>query len=527
MNVNKFNSITPLKKIFIVLMSISLLFHFQCASNRIERTNGNEQIIKEYKPKKNANYMKLHLKNGDVCVLNDWRINKDDKTVEGSGDKFDYNRELTDTGNFIIPIGDIALAESNQLKNSGASSSLTFITFLSGLVSIICITNPKACFGSCPTFYWYDGEDYLIQAEGFSSSISPALEETDIDALYKVKPFNRNLELKLKNEAYETHVIKKANILALKKSEGNRVFATSDNKFYEVNNISNPIQAIDLYGDCSEKLCEFDGVERYSSSDSNNLAAKEIIDLTFEKSGSAEKGLILASRQTIMTTFLFYQTLAYMGTDAGYFLANLERNPELYKNLIDIPRNELGLIEVYVENENGVYDKIGDIGEHGPISTDIKIIPLEKIKTGEEIKIRLKMAKGLWRIDYTALVDIVGEVEPITISPGSTFPVYTESGNKVTDLLTVKDSFLVTLPGEEYYLNYILPEDYKNYELFLESRGYYLEWMREEWYAEENPDKVMQMLFNPKQYYKDLAPQFKMIEAGMEETFWSSKYVLP
>lgn len=37
----------------------------------------------------------------------------------------------------------------------------------------------------------------------------------------------------------------------------------------------------------------------------------------------------------------------------------------------------------------------------------------------------------------------------------------------------------------------------------------------------------MQMLFNTKQYYKDLAPQFKMIEAEMEETFWSSKYVLP
>ena len=37
----------------------------------------------------------------------------------------------------------------------------------------------------------------------------------------------------------------------------------------------------------------------------------------------------------------------------------------------------------------------------------------------------------------------------------------------------------------------------------------------------------LQMFLNPKQYYKDLAPQFKKVEAEMEETFWSSKYVYP
>ena len=86
---------------------------------------------------------------------------------------------------------------------------------------------------------------------------------------------------------------------------------------------------------------------------------------------------------------------------------------------------------------------------------------------------------------------------------------------------------LITYPGEEYLLNYELPEDYNNYELFIEPEGYYLEWMRNEWLAEENSNKVYEMFFNPKQYYKDLAPQFKKIEAEMEETFWSSKYVYP
>src|SRR5690606_41304072 len=83
---------------------------------------------------------------------------------------------------------------------------------------------------------------------------------------------------------------------------------------------------------------------------------------------------------------------------------------------------------------------------------------------------------------------------------------------------------LITLPGDSYFLNYELPDDYKNYELFMQSKGYYLEWMREEWLPEENPLKVYQMFYNPKQFFKDLAPQYKLIEAGMEETFWRSKY---
>ncbi len=84
---------------------------------------------------------------------------------------------------------------------------------------------------------------------------------------------------------------------------------------------------------------------------------------------------------------------------------------------------------------------------------------------------------------------------------------------------------LLTYPGDKYFLNYKLPEDFEHYELFLQSRGYYLEWLRKEWLAEEDPSKVYEMFFNSKQFFKDMAPQFKKIEGKMEESFWSSKYV--
>ena len=143
-----------------------------------------------------------------------------------------------------------------------------------------------------------------------------------------------------------------------------------------------------------------------------------------------------------------------------------------------------------------------------------------------QINIRLRMAKGLWRIDYTALAELGDKVDPIIIKPSSSFPQKINSSD-VVGLLNNQDSVLITFPGDEYFLNYKLPSDFAEYELFMESQGYYLEWMRNEWLSEENSSKVYQMLFNPAQYYKDLAQQFKKVESDMEETFWSSKYVYP
>lgn len=83
---------------------------------------------------------------------------------------------------------------------------------------------------------------------------------------------------------------------------------------------------------------------------------------------------------------------------------------------------------------------------------------------------------------------------------------------------------LVTLPGDAYDVAYLLPPQPERYELFLESRGYYLEWMRQEWLAEENPWLALRMLADPAGMLRVLAPAYKRGEAGMEEIFWGSRY---
>jgi hypothetical protein len=83
---------------------------------------------------------------------------------------------------------------------------------------------------------------------------------------------------------------------------------------------------------------------------------------------------------------------------------------------------------------------------------------------------------------------------------------------------------LVTRPGDVYTYAFSLPRDVARYELFLESQGYYLEWMRDEWLAEENRARAAQLVSNPEQLLRDVAPEFKRQESSMEALFWGSRY---
>ena len=83
---------------------------------------------------------------------------------------------------------------------------------------------------------------------------------------------------------------------------------------------------------------------------------------------------------------------------------------------------------------------------------------------------------------------------------------------------------VVTLPGDSYTLVYERPMDFANRELFLESRGYYLEWMREEWMQEENPLALAELLLLPGRALKRLAPAYKELEPQFEAAFWGSRY---
>jgi hypothetical protein len=508
-----------------VMIVLAIIFFSSCITQAIKRELHNTSEVSSLN--KDLKYMKAHMKDGTVYLFSNWSFDRKNETITGFGRYLDTNRRLIEERRlnenmlssqpkFVLNIDQIALLETND-PGPSLAGGLAVVTGVTAALTLFCLTNPKACFGSCPTFYAHDGEEMTLMAEGFSKSVSPKLEANDIDMLYHAIP-SELFKLKLTNEALETHSIRQANLLIFEKREGERVFVSPDGRFYKVNSVNSPLKwSAPENADIGIILCA-DGKEYFSSADPNNLNAKEEIILTFSSLDSSSKGLVIGKRQTMMTTYLMYQGLAYMGNSTTFWMARLENGKyKSGRNIFDI----LGGIEVYQKDKNGKWVYTGEIHETGPIASDFSIIPLHSVM-GDKLEVKLVMNRGLWRVDFLGLAIIDNEVYPDVISPKKVEVVHGSDTDPITSLLD-ENKYLVTYPGDEYHIFYNLP--HTNCELFLDSKGYYLEWMRSEWVEEQSLRNFRLMAKRPDKFLRRVAPAYSKLEPTMEETFWNSRYV--
>jgi len=469
-----------------------------------------------------SQYLKAHMRDGSVYVLSNWSVAEATNSVRGDGQLLDFNRVERQRGTFTVPVDSVLLFESNVLHGGPGQAALTPLTFVSAVVTAVCLADPKACFGSCPTFFAETENGWELLAEGFSASIAPCLEATDVDALARWRPRGSRVELKMTNDAYETHVVRHADLLAVPLSLGERAGFTSAGRFRMLREFVEPTRANAREGDIVAEVRRMDELERFSLADSTDLAALETIDLEFDVPESGEWGLMLGMRQSLMTTYLFYQGLAYLGTNAGQWLAKLEAMDPAQRAKFTTLWSALGGVKVQLPQGED-FATVGEVTETGPLAIDYDVVELPVLEAGPA-QLRLELTQGLWRIDYVTLVQLGEVVEPLRLSPAEVHRDGTGDDSARRLLLDPEES-LVTLPGDEYRLLYELPDDSEEWELFLESRGYYLEWMRDEWLQDENPTLAAKMLLMPRQMLRDLAPAFKAVEPAMETFFWESRYV--
>jgi hypothetical protein len=467
-------------------------------------------------------YLKAHLKNGGVAVLANWSVPDSSRVVIGQGVVLSPNRDTLQRGSFSLPIDSVALFETNVSKTSPAIAAMAVVTGVSAAVTILCLSHPKTCFGSCPTFYWCRGNDTVLVAEGFSSSVAPSLERTDIDALYRVQPESRELQLRLTNEALETHVIRQAILLAVPKPTGGRVLKDRHDVFWAATDMVKPDKCFGPEGSCLAAVQEYDGIERFSLADSTDLASKETLSCEFEHSRKGGCGLVIASRQTLLSTYLFYQSLAYMGTRAGDFLSQLERGSVSAKAAAQGPGRLLGGMEIEIQDSSGGWRTVDTVMETGPLASDVVVVPLPET-VSDSVRCRIRLNQGLWRIDYLALASLSQATVTTPIEPS-----YVLRGDKLDTTacrqLSVDPAFLISMPGDQFRITYALPECPEQYEYFLSSRGYYLEWMRQEWMNDGDIARAAAMFINPRQFLKDAAPEYKETEKTMEQYFWGSRF---
>lgn len=518
------------KNVLLIFAAIflGLLFLPNCKTyyfrSNYQDTNG---LLYESKHQQHKPFLKAHLKNGDVCIMRDnWQIDTSRNVLTGEGATYDFNRDRARFGAISLPIDDVAIFETNtKILNPEKEriAVLTILTAVDVIIGIICLTNPKACFGSCPTFYINADQNFhYADAEGFTGAISPSMEYTDIDAL-KNEPVKGAFSLTMKNEALETHCVKEIKLLAFPRKKGEHVFQSPSDEFYSSDKIYELTGARADEGDITDLLQAPDHRERFSLSDPENLDSREEIFLNFNTPENfGNPGLVLDFRQTLMTTYLFYSAMGYMGDNVSDVFARLERDSVIRKKF-DSTTKELGKIDVYEwDNLKNNWELQGQFFETGPIAINRQIIPLTENSGNKEIRLKLVVNKGLWRLDYAGLASIEKKVVPIEILPD----YVTNKGNLDEQALAEinnPDKYLISMPGSEYRFNFSLPLQNTDYELFLSSKGYYLEWMRQHWLKDKNLMKLRQMVINPKEFLKKEAKEYKQYETTMEQEFWNTK----
>jgi hypothetical protein len=468
--------------------------------------------------------LKVHLASGDLVVLTRWGLTQKNQVLEGQGHRYDPSRALRGTGPMKVPLAEVALLETNSTEHASflAQLGLSTLTAYWGTATVVCAIDPKSCFGSCPTFYPEGGADRPV-AEGFSSSIARALEARDLDALGDVQPRNGRLALVMKNEALETHAVRRVRLLAVERPPRSRVYATHDGRFRPLVEPIAPSVCRGPEGDCGPALSQPDGTERRSSADAVDLATREEVELWFPKRPS-EAGLVIRARHSLLTTFLFYQTLGYLGRNAGAYLAALERGGSGEAAWAVGMLRRLGGIEVEVEDD-GHWRPAGVFDEAGPIASDTQILPLPAAarSSAGPLRVRLRMAKGHYRIDWIALGEIGGEL-PARVIETDRVEKDGRPDPRTRALLREGRRHLITLPGDQYRLTFPLPVDGRERELFLESEGYYYEWMREDWLRDEDPNMALLVMTRPDEALRRLAGPFKAQEARADAVFWGSRY---
>ncbi|MDO9693747.1 MAG: hypothetical protein Q7W56_03395 [Candidatus Latescibacteria bacterium] len=465
-------------------------------------------------------WLKAHYRDGRVAIFDSWQVLQ--RTVEGDGVLLGADRDTLAVGPFVVPLDSFVLFETDRLTPGRSAPGLAVMTVVIGVVGFLCALNPKACFGSCPTFYaGGDGDEHLV-AEGFSSSVTPTLEATDLDALWRVRPVDGVVVLQMKNEALETHAIRHADLLAVPRGPGERVLADGAGAFRAVSGLNPPAAGIAAEGDIAELLRAPDAKERTSLADSFDLATREVIDLRFDAPATGDLGLVVRSRQSLMSTYLFYHALSLLGAEAGSCLALLERGGMGGAQSLLQPSEALGFIEVQLPDGAGGWRTVGEVGETGPLALNVHLLPLPA--GCDASRVRLRLTKGHWRLDWVALATLGEAREAVRLPPSAALRDGFDDPETL-DTLRDPDHVLAALPGDAVSLVYELPPGDGDWELFLEARGWYLEWMRQEWLGSPDLAAASRLLGDPAGSLRRLAPAYKSVESGMEEIFWGSRYV--
>ncbi len=415
-------------------------------------------------------------------------------TVIGQGQRVYLDRLGQSGRQWRIPLDSILAMTSYESKTSAGRGIASFLLGLTGSImtplSIYCVSCPKCCFGSCPTVYVMDSAGATMQAELFSHSISRLLEAEDLDKLECNTGKGKDVELLVTNEALETHYIKRFSLLAVSHPPGTTVLPSADNRFVTIRDIHPPLHAVTREGtDILAQLAHTDsltyrtGIDRFAEL-ADKGAPDEIVVSDSVPPGTTNITLVIRLRNTLLSTILFYDVvLGSQGIEALNWNHRMDTDEEYAAQFKQVYDTFSGLgISV---QQDGKWVQVARIKDVGPITwkTVASAIPVPR---SGPVKVRLRSFPDNFIIDQVGFSMRKGEAEAAQTEELVPRRIVDDSAQEREDIrgqLARHDgSYLVTNPGESYRFTYHLtPPSGSEVSLFIQSQGYYTEWIRGNW----------------------------------------------
>jgi hypothetical protein len=434
--------------------------------------------------------VKAHLVDGSIVVFPKG-VTVVRNTVQGSGRRYDL-AAAESTSVLEIRLDSIIAMESFRTEIDGARtfmySTLAVIATIGGGIALACIADPK-CFGSCPTIYADSAGTPVLEAEGFSGSISPLLEARDVDRLRTRADANGFVRLEVWNEALETHYINHLELLEVEHAASEMVLPDERGRPVAVGNELAMASVSDRLGrDLRAPLTRTDG--NVFSSDPRLIAGATPTDLYDDifvtvprPKGADSAAVVLRVRSSLLNTLVFYdymlakpgaRSLDWMSTD----LMRLDRVAELGRWY-----SQYFGIRIAVQ-DGGAYRDVAKISDYGPIAWRDVAVVVPATGT-DSIRLRLSFLTDQWRIDRLAVAGAVRRPTQRTIpvtSITSRDPAF-DAGARAA-VREPDTHYLETSPRQRFTVAFDVGKDAggsSSRTFLLASQGYYIEWVRGSW----------------------------------------------
>ena len=443
--------------------------------------------------------LKAHLVDGRT-VLFRAGASIDTRAITGFGEVYAMLAHASSGGVTVsrVPLDSVVGVETFQTKTL-AFPTLVVTAAATAVAAGAVAALAVAVLGSCPTVYADTGTGGgpVLQAEGFSYSIAPLFEQSDLDPL-RVKPdANGIIRLDLRNEALETHYINNIELVAVRHASSGRAMPDQNDVPVVASNIVPLEAARDRAGrDVRPELAAPDGA--LFSTLPQTLAAAHVgdlddwIDLEAANLPPGDSvAVVLRLRNSLLNTVLLYDGILG-GPDAVNWL---DTGLEHISSAVDLGHWYLRTMGMHASvagasRGDGQEARLGDVG---PIAfRDVAIVLPRPKRDARSVRVRLRFVADDWRIDYAAMAATFERPARTRVPVQRVMVASTDRQAATSDTAAVEalrepdGRYLVTSPGQRMTLEFRAPREQADpgtTTYMISWQGWYREWIRGSWIA--------------------------------------------